>query len=300
MFLREKVAIPALQKVNLEIKEGEFVGLIGPNGAGKTTLTKIMTGLLYPDHGGVVKVLGYTSFEKHHNFLKEISLVSGQKNQLLWDLSAMDSFLLQKEIYRIDNIQFHKRIQELAELFQVTEQLNVPVRKLSFGQRMKLEIIAALLHSPKVLFLDEPTIGLDLIAQKSIRKFLKIYNQKYKATIILTSHNLDDIKQLCERVILINHGQIVYDGNLNKLGQESEILQYKLIEMTMGDQIDPERFNKYGNIVEANGFKVKLMVKAENISLIIPQLFNEFRIQDISVKENEIEDVIEKIMLKSM
>ncbi|MCK4261468.1 MAG: AAA family ATPase, partial [Halanaerobiales bacterium] len=184
--------------------------------------------------------------------------------------------------------------------FQVTEQLNIPVRKLSFGQRMKLEIIAALLHSPKVLFLDEPTIGLDLIAQKSIRKFLKIYNQQYKATIILTSHNLDDIKQLCERVILINHGQIVYDGNLNKLGQESEILQYKLIEMTMGDQIDPERFNKYGNIVEANGFKVKLMVKAENISLIIPQLFNEFRIQDISVKENEIEDVIEKIMLKSM
>ena len=295
----EKFPVQALKDVSFQIDDGEFVGLIGPNGAGKTTLAKIMTGLLYPDEGSKVSVLGSTPFDKRPQFLTQISFVSGQKNQLLWDLSAMDSFLLQKEIYKIEKNRFTSIVDELSEMLKITEQLNVPVRKLSFGQRMKLEIMASLLHSPKVLFLDEPTIGLDLLAQKNVRAFLKSYNQRYGATIVITSHNLDDIKKLCERVIIINKGNILYDGSLSRLNDESVVSSYKVVEIAFEDDEKVMNIEKYsGMLVTKENDKLKLKVPSEKIRILIPELLKDFTVRDISIQETDIEEVIGKIMFQ--
>lgn len=219
LFHRKYEKKEAVKDVSFTIEEGELIGFIGPNGAGKTTTLKMLSGLLYPS-GGHVSVLGFTPFDRKHEFLKQISLVMGQKNQLWWDLPPMDTFLLNKEIYEILDTDFKKRVEELSELLDVKDILNVQVRKLSLGQRMKCELMAALLHHPKIFFLDEPTIGLDVVAQQKLRDFIKEYNEKYKATILLTSHYMRDVKQLCKRVVVINYGEIIYDGDLDQLMKE--------------------------------------------------------------------------------
>src|SRR6266550_4753838 len=201
---RKTYTAKAVDDISFTINEGELIGFIGPNGAGKTTTLKCLSGLLYPT-SGKVSVLGFTPFERKYAYLKQISLVMGQKNQLWWDLPAVDSFLLNKEIYEIPDIQYKKTLGELTELLDVKDVLQVQVRKLSLGQRMKCELIAALIHNPKVLFLDEPTIGLDVIMQQKLRDFVKAYNERYNATILLTSHYMKDVEQLCERVIIIDH-----------------------------------------------------------------------------------------------
>lgn len=219
LFSRKYEKKSAVSDVSFSIEEGELIGFIGPNGAGKTTTLKMLSGLLYPS-GGNVSVLGFNPFDRKKNFLKQISLVMGQKNQLWWDLPAMDTFLLNKEIYEISDADFKKRVEELTELLDVKDIVHVQVRKLSLGQRMKCELIAALIHQPKILFLDEPTIGLDVVVQEKLRNFIKEYNTKYKSTILLTSHYMRDVKHLCSRVIVINYGKIIYDGNLDTLMKE--------------------------------------------------------------------------------
>src|SRR3989344_6277517 len=216
LFSRKYYDAKAVDGVSFEIGEGELVGFIGPNGAGKTTTLKVLSGLLYPT-GGEVAVLGYTPWDRKPEFQKQFSLVMGQKNQLWWDLPPMETFILNKEIYEVPDLQYRKTLDTLVELLDVKDILKIQVRKLSLGQRMKCELIAALLHNPKVLFLDEPTIGLDVVMQKAMRDFIKEYNRKFKSTIILTSHYMDDVKELCERVIIIDHGHILYDGALSKV-----------------------------------------------------------------------------------
>lgn len=216
LFSRKYEDKTAVNDVSFSIEEGELIGFIGPNGAGKTTTLKMLSGLLYPSNG-TVSVLGSKPFDRKKDFLKQISLVMGQKNQLWWDLPPMDTFLLNKEIYEISDADFKSRVEELSELLDVKQIMHVQVRKLSLGQRMKCELMAALLHRPKILFLDEPTIGLDVVVQQRVRHFIKDYNLKYKATILLTSHYMQDVKAMCSRVIVINHGAIIYDGVLDDL-----------------------------------------------------------------------------------
>lgn len=216
MFSRKYETVKAVENISFEIDEGELIGFIGPNGAGKTTTLKCLSGLLYPTSGDI-EVLGFTPQQRKKEFLKDIGLIMGQKNQLWWDLPAIDTFILQKEIYEIPASKYKKTLTDLLDLLDANDIYKVPVKKLSLGQRMKMEIIATLLHNPKVLFLDEPTIGLDVVMQKTLRSFIKEYNNKYKATIILTSHYMKDVEELCKRVIVINHGKILYDGQLSNL-----------------------------------------------------------------------------------
>ena len=206
----------ALRDINLNIQEGEIIGILGENGAGKTTLIKLMIGLLYPSSGKIT-VNKFVPWEKNHNYLKQVSIVMGQKNQLWWDIPASESFLLNKHIYNLDNQQYDETLNELVEYLDVKDKVNIQVRRLSLGERMKMEIIAALLHKPKIILLDEPTLGLDVISQSKIREFVKHYNAKYKTTFVITSHYTKDIEEMCERVFVLNKGEQIYDGNFNTL-----------------------------------------------------------------------------------
>lgn len=216
LFHREYRDVHAVMDVSFSIQEGELVGFLGPNGAGKTTTLKMLSGLLYPTSGNA-HVLGFTPWLRERPFQKQLTMVMGQRTQLWWDLPAWDSFLLNKEIYEIPEAQFQETVEELSTLLEIKDLLDIPVKKLSLGQRMKAELACSLLHRPRVLLLDEPTIGLDVVMQAKVRQFILTYNQHRKATVLLTSHNMDDISELCSRVILINHGKLVFDGTLSSL-----------------------------------------------------------------------------------
>ena len=211
-FNREYQIFTALDNINLEINEGEIIGILGENGAGKTTLIKLMVGLLYPNKGSVV-IDGYNPWERNYKFLSNISVVMGQKNQLWWDIPASESFLLNKHIYNLNDKEYNETLNELVNYLDVKEKLNVQVRRLSLGERMKMEIIAALLHRPKIILLDEPTLGLDVISQSKIREFVKYYNKEHKTTFVITSHYSKDIQEMCKRVFVLNKGKSVYHGN---------------------------------------------------------------------------------------
>ena len=281
--------VQAVKDVNFAIEEGELVGFLGPNGAGKTTTLKMLSGLLYPS-SGEARVLGFVPWERKDDYRRQFSLVMGQKNQLWWDLPAMESLLLNKEIYAVSDKSFKKITDELTELLDVKNKLHVPVRELSLGERMKLELIAALLFSPKVLFLDEPTIGLDVVSQKKVRDFIKHYNQLSKTTIILTSHYMSDIKELCERVIVIDHGTLLYDGALK--GIIEKFANYKILTLVFGDHVTRESMEPFGEITEWETGRVVLKIKREDTARISTQLLKEFEIQDLNIEEVPIEDVI--------
>ena len=215
-FNRKYENIYAVKDCSLSINKGEILGILGENGAGKTTLIKMMVGLLHPSSGSIL-IDGYNPWQRKHDFLKNISIVMGQKNQLWWDIPASESFLLNKSIYNISNKDFDNRLNELVDMLDVREKLNIQVRRLSLGERMKMEIIASLLHSPKIVFLDEPTLGLDIISQSNIREFIKYHNKEHKTTFIITSHYIKDIQELCKRVYVINKGKGLYDGDFNNL-----------------------------------------------------------------------------------
>ena len=215
-FNRKYEYFTALDEINLNISKGEIVGILGENGAGKTTLIKLIIGLLHPSNGSIV-VDGYTPWERNHNFLKNISVVMGQKNQLWWDIPASESFLLNKHIYNIEDESYNSTINELVDYLDVRSKINVQVRRLSLGERMKMEIIAALIHKPQIILLDEPTLGLDVISQSKIREFVKYYNQKYRTTFVITSHYTKDIEEMCKRVFVLNKGKSVYDGDFKTL-----------------------------------------------------------------------------------
>jgi ABC-2 type transport system ATP-binding protein len=215
-FKREYQIFTALENINLEINEGEIIGILGENGAGKTTLIKLMVGLLYPSNG-IIDINGYNPWKRNYSFLNSISVVMGQKNQLWWDIPASESFLLNKHIYNLNDEEYHQTLNELVEYLDVKDKMNIQVRRLSLGERMKMEIIAALLHKPKIILLDEPTLGLDIISQSKVRDFVKYYNKEYKTTFVITSHYTKDIQEMCKRVFVLHKGKSIYDGNFKDL-----------------------------------------------------------------------------------
>ncbi|MCL4382604.1 MAG: ABC transporter ATP-binding protein [Patescibacteria group bacterium] len=289
---RQSLDVKAVDDLSFSIKEGELVGFIGPNGAGKTTTLKVLSGLLYPT-SGEVSVAGFTPYERQTEFLKNISLVMGQKNQLWWDLPPMETFLLNKEIYQIPDAQFEKTLTDLTRLLEIKDLLKVPTRRLSLGERMKCELVAALLHSPKVLFLDEPTIGLDVISQKKIRDFLADYNRLYKATIILTSHYMGDVQELAERVVIIDKGKLIYDGNLQKLVEK--YAGYKLLSVIFSHDIDAKKLQKIGEIKKYEYPKALISVPRGVISLAASELLRDFPVADLLIEEPAIEDIIRQV-----
>lgn len=294
LFNRKYYDAKAVDDISFSIDEGELVGFIGPNGAGKTTTLKCLSGLLYPTKGEV-SVLGYTPFERKNDYLKQIALVMGQKNQLWWDLPAVDSFLLNKEIYGIKDAEYKKTLDDLAELLEIKDVLNVQVRKLSLGQRMKCELIAALIHSPKILFLDEPTIGLDVVMQKKLRDFVKEYNNRFKATIILTSHYMEDVRQLCERVIIIDRGKILYDGKLKDIVKEYSTNKY--LSITFDRHVDKDKLKNLGKIESYDFPKVVLSVPLEKSKHVAAKLLEHFPVDDINIEDPDIEDIVREIFI---
>lgn len=295
LFNRKYYDAKAVDDVSFSIDEGELIGFIGPNGAGKTTTLKCLSGLLYPT-SGKVEVLGYTPFERKHAFLKQISLVMGQKNQLWWDLPAIDSFLLNKEIYEISDSVYKKTLDELTELLDVEDILQVQVRKLSLGQRMKCELIASLIHNPKILFLDEPTIGLDVVMQQKLRDFVKDYNERYKATILLTSHYMKDVEQLCERVIIIDHGKILYDGKLSDIVKK--YVKNKILSIIFNKPVERGKLESLGQIMEIDGRKAILSIPREKSNHVASRLLETFDVEDLNIEEANIEEIIRDVFTK--
>jgi len=292
LFNRKYEEVKAVNDISFEIEEGELIGFIGPNGAGKTTTLKCLSGLLYPTQGKI-SVLGFNPWDRKNDFLKQISLVMGQKNQLWWDLPAIETFILNKEIYEIPQKQYEETLDELVELLEVRDILKVQVRKLSLGQRMKCELIAALLHSPKVLFLDEPTIGLDVVSQKKMRDFIREYNRRKKSTIILTSHYMDDVKELCQRVIIIDKGKLIFDGKLSEIIER--YADHKIISVVFSKDVDPKKLESIGAIKEYCFPKVIFMVKREIASVAAAELLQHYPVADLNIEEVPIEDIIREV-----
>ncbi len=295
LFARKYKTVKAVNDVSFDIHEGELVGFIGPNGAGKTTTLKCLSGLLYPTQGKI-SVLGYTPFDRKNTFLKHISLVMGQKNQLWWDLPAQETFLLNKEIYEIPDAEYKKTLGELVELLDVEHILKVQVRKLSLGERMKMELIAALVHSPKVLFLDEPTIGLDVVMQKKMRDFIQVYNELRKSTILLTSHYMEDVRQLAKRIIIIDRGKILYDGKLDSLVKK--FAKYKLLSVVLETYVAPDKLAEVGELTEYNFPKAIIRVPRSASNVAAAELLQKFPVDDLNIEEPNIEDIIRDVFTK--
>lgn len=292
LFKREKLSTDAVNNISFDVQEGEFIGFVGPNGAGKTTTLKMLSGILFPT-SGEVEVMGFKPFQRKSEFQKQFTLVMGQKNQLWWDLPPIESFQLNKQIYEIPDERYEENLKKLTELLNIEDILNVQVRKLSLGQRMKCELTGALLHSPKVVFLDEPTIGLDVISQKNIRDFLLEYNKKSKATILLTSHYMEDIRQLADRVIIIDHGNILYDGKYDEL--TSRYADTKRLDITLTHEMDPTQFKQYGNIIQSRPNAISLAIPRARSAKITAEILEKFTIEDISIHEQNMEDIIAEI-----
>src|SRR5580693_5457325 len=275
LFHRQYEQTVAVDNVSFRIEPGELVGFLGPNGAGKTTTLKMLAGLLFPT-GGSAKVLGYTPWERADGYRRQFALVLGQKNQLWWDLPARESLELNSKIYGIPPAQFNRTVDELTELLSVRDKLNVMVRELSLGERMKLELIAALLHQPRVLFLDEPTIGLDVLSQKTVREFLRQYNAKQKTTILLTSHYMADIQELCRRVIIIDKGTIFFDGSLSEIVDRFADSKLVTIQTSQSPARPVADLAKYGEVLEREGGCLKLKVKRDRVIPVCKALLDEF------------------------
>lgn len=301
LFKREKLQKVAVSNISFNIKEGETVGFVGMNGAGKTTTLKMLAGILKPT-SGEININGFTPFEKKSEYLKQITMVMGNKSQLWWDIPAIDFFELNKSIYNVKDADYNIILDELVESLSVQNLLNVQVRKLSLGERMKMELIAALIHKPKVLFLDEPTIGIDIISQKSIYDFLKEYRKKHNTTIMLTSHNFDDISALCDRLILIDNGKKIYDDKYEKFMQQYN--QYKIITIIFSEGHNHFKIkdivDKYdviycdGNILKLSVAKNETMDLARVLSSEYADILKEFTIENMDIKEH-----IRKIYEKS-
>ena len=286
---RRSKLVRAVDGVSFEIAAGEMVGFLGPNGAGKTTTLKMLAGLLHPS-SGVVRVDGHTPQERRPAFLKHITLVMGQKQQLLWDLPALDSFLVNQAIYEIPDDRYKATMAEFGEILELEGILKKQVRKLSLGERMKCELAAALLHRPKVLFLDEPTIGLDVNMQVRIREFIAEYNRRYDASVILTSHYMADVTALCRRVIVIDKGRIVFDGDLSALVENAG--GGKLIRIELSENVPDELLAEYGELRERDGLKAELRVPRHGTSRLAARLLTRLPVADVTIEDPAIEEVI--------
>ncbi len=289
---REKKIVHAVKDMSFSINEGEFVGFIGPNGAGKTTTLKMLSGILWPT-SGEAKVLGYTPWKREAAFQRQFAIVLGQKNQLWWDLPAKDSFLLNKEIYGIPKADFEKRLKQFGELLDIERLYTTPVNRLSLGERMKCELVNSLLHEPKVLFLDEPTIGLDVVSQKAIRDFLKKWNKENGATIILTSHAMADVEALCERVMVINEGELKYDGSLHELIKS--VADHKEICLTFSESVKREDLKKFGRVDQASALQATLHVARADVPEIAKRLLIALPVVDLTIQEIAIDEIVRKV-----
>jgi ABC-2 type transport system ATP-binding protein len=297
LFHRTYEQTLAVKEVSFQIEPGELVGFLGPNGAGKTTTLKMLAGLLYPSNGSA-HVLGYTPWERKDGYRRQFALLLGQKNQLWWDLPARESLELNAKIYGIPDQVLERTIAEMTELLAVKDKLNVAVRELSLGERMKMELIAALLHRPKILFLDEPTIGLDVVSQKTVREFLREHNRKEKTTILLTSHYMTDIQELCERVIIIDKGAITFDGKLSEVVDRFADFKLITIHCEGGANCSAEQLMKFGEVVEQNPGSVTLKVKRDRVIPVCKALLDELPVSDIDIQEVPIEDVIRRVFAR--
>ncbi|MCD0461137.1 ABC transporter ATP-binding protein [Roseiconus lacunae] len=295
LFHREYEEVHAVRGIDLKVETGEFVAFLGPNGAGKTTTLKLLSGVIDPT-GGTATVMGYVPWQRKNAYRRRFALVMGQKNQLWWDLPAQESFRLQQQIYGIPVEQFRATLDELTDLLEVRPLLKQPVRELSLGERMKMELIAALLHSPDVLFLDEPTIGLDVIAQHNIQQFLRYYQEKRKITILLTSHYMKDVAALCKRVVVIARGQIQYDGSL--AGIIDKFSGYKIITVQFPENHHVETGN-LGELLSETWPKVKLRVERAEVPRTLSRLLSEHPIEDVAVEDPPLEDVIAELFRES-
>jgi len=287
---RRKLEVAAVDGISFSLTPGEVVGFLGPNGAGKTTTLKMLSGLLHPTSGEAT-VLGYVPWKRDKSFLRRITLVMGQRNQLVWDIPAMNSFELNRAIYRIHIDDYLRILTELTELLELGTLLHKPVRNLSLGERMKCEIAAALLHRPDVVFLDEPTIGLDVTMQHRIRSFIAEYNRRYGATVLLTSHYMADVEALCKRVVVIHHGKLLYDGELAKLVQK--FTEHKTIVIQIGECEND--LASYGEVVSCEGGRFTLRVPRDDTARITGQLLADFPVIDLLVEDPPIEEVIERV-----
>ena len=297
LFRRQYEQTLAVDNISFTIEPGSLVGFLGPNGAGKTTTLKMLSGLLYPSRGAA-RVLGYVPWERKDGYRRQFALLLGQKNQLWWDLPARESFELNAQIYGIPTETMELRVAEMADLLAVRDKLNVSVRELSLGERTKMELIASLLHQPRVLFLDEPTIGLDVVSQKIVREFLREHNAKHKTTILLTSHYMADIQELCERVIIIDHGKIFFDGRLSHVVDRFADSKLVTIQCAGAANCSAEHFTKYGEIVEQTPGRIRLQVKRDRVIAACKALLDQLPVTDIDIQEVPIEEVIRRIFAR--
>ncbi len=292
---REVNDVVAVAGINFTIEPGEIVGFLGPNGAGKTTTLKMLSGLLHPTAGSA-RVLGYEPWKRDRDYLRRMTLVMGNRSQLEWDIPAADSFELNRVIYRLERDEFKRTLDELVELLELGELVRKPVRNLSLGERMKVEVAAALLHRPQVLFLDEPTLGLDVTMQRRIRSFVAEYNARTGATVLLTSHYMADVEALCERVIVIHHGGLLYDGAL--AGLVTRFAPYKTIALELANgpaDIPPGGMGIYGEVLEQDGGNIRLQVPKAETAVVTGRLLADLAIADLTVEEPPIDQVIEHV-----
>ena len=295
LFHREYSEVQAVRGIDLDVQQGEFVAFLGPNGAGKTTTLKLLSGVINPT-SGTAEVMGYVPWERKNEYRRRFALVMGQKNQLWWDLPAQESYRLQQQIYGVPKEQFDATLNELTDLLDVDRLLSQPVRELSLGERMKLELIAAMLHSPDVLFLDEPTIGLDVIAQHNIQQFLRYYQEKRKITILLTSHYMKDVAALCKRVVIIARGQIQYDGSLS--GIVDQFSGDKIVTLQLAEGHKPSLVD-HGVVLDENWPKVRIRVPRADVPKVLTQTLRDHPIEDVVVEDPPLEDVIAELFRES-
>jgi ABC-2 type transport system ATP-binding protein len=294
LFKRSYKTIKAVDDISFQIEPGEVVGFLGPNGAGKTTTLKMLSGLLFPTEG-TPDVLGYQPSRRQADFLRQITLVMGNRSQLAWDLPALDSFDLQRAIYGIPRHEFEKTRDEFIEMLEIKELVQKPIRNLSLGERMKMEIVGSLLHRPKVLFLDEPTIGLDVTMQRRIRNFIAEYNQRTGATVLLTSHYMADVEALCKRVIVIHNGKLLFDGELS--GLVDRFSAFKTIGVTLENGYGS--FSQYGEVLNQEAGHVILRIPREKTPEVTARILAEQPVDDLTVEDPPIEDVIEKVFAQN-
>jgi ABC-2 type transport system ATP-binding protein len=296
LFHRDYATVHAVQDVSFRIERGEIVAFLGPNGAGKTTTLKLLSGLVYPTSGAAT-VLGHVPWLREQAYRRKFSLVMGQKNQLWWDLPAQESFVLHREIYRLEPAAFTRRLDELTDLLEVRKLVGQPVRELSLGERMRMELIAALLHDPEVLLLDEPTIGLDVVSQRKVQDFLKHYQAERQITVLLTSHYMKDVEALCRRAIVINQGLIQHDGPLADI--LDRFSSHKLIQLQFANGTLPENLEQYGRVVEQTPPRVKLAVPRAKIPEVLSALLAKYPVEDVGVLERPLEEVIAELFASS-
>jgi ABC-2 type transport system ATP-binding protein len=296
LFRRQYRNVEAVRGIDLEVEQGEFVAFLGPNGAGKTTTLKLLSGVINPT-SGTARVMGYVPWRRENAYRRRFALVMGQKNQLWWDLPAAESFRLHQQIYRIEPEQFRRARDGLAETLDVAHLLSQPVRELSLGERMKMELIAALLHSPDVLFLDEPTIGLDVIAQHNIQTFLREYQQRRQVSILLTSHYMKDVIALCRRVVIIALGRIIYDGSLE--GIIDQFGGHKIISLQLADGRIPPELDRYGQVLSRQPPRAKLRVERGVVPEVLGRILASYAVQDVSVEDPPLEEVIAEMFSRA-